>query len=67
MKTLSQNQSIEQTIKRFEEIMSVKNRTILGRPLSVTVEEKELDIAQFFVEDQRPCISKPAQQHDTCL
>jgi len=31
----------------------------------VTVEEKTLDVAQFFVQDQKLCISKPAQQHDT--
>jgi len=34
------------------------------RPLSATVEEKPLDVAQFFVEDKRLSIRKAAQQHD---
>jgi len=52
-------------LKRFEEIGSVKNHTIPRRLLSVTVEEKALDIAKSFVEDQRLSIRKAAQQHDT--
>jgi len=53
--------TVERTIKRFEEIGSVKNCTIPGRPLLATVEEKALDVTQSFVEDQRPSIRKAAQ------
>jgi len=53
--------TVEQTMKRFEEIGSVKNCTIPGRLLSATVKEKALDVAQSFVEDQRPSIRKAAQ------
>jgi len=51
-------------IKRFEEIESVKNRTLPERPLSATVEEKVLDIAQSFIENQRLSIRKAVQQCD---
>jgi len=51
-------------IKRFEKIGNVKNRTIPRKPLSVTVEEKTLDVAQSLVEDQR-LFRKAVQQHNT--
>jgi len=43
----------------------VKNRTIPGKSLSAIVEEKALDVAQSFVEDQRLSNHKVTQQHDT--
>jgi len=39
---------IERTIKHFEEIRSVRNRTIPGRPMSATVKEKALDYCTIF-------------------
>ena len=42
MKILSQNRLSN---KRFEEIGTMKNRKIPGRPLSATVEDKALDVA----------------------
>jgi len=53
--------TVERTIKRFKEIGSVKNRTILGRSLLATIEEKTLDVAQSFVEVQKLAIHKADQ------
>jgi len=36
---------------RFNETGSVKNRQIPGRSISVTCEEKQLDVTQSFVEN----------------
>jgi len=45
--------TVKQTIMSFEEIGNVKNYIISGWLLLVTVEEKTLDVAQSFVEDQK--------------
>lgn len=42
----------------------MKNRRIPGKPLSATIEEKTLDVAQSFVEDPKLSIRKAAQQND---
>jgi len=47
-------------IKHFEEIGSEKNRTAPGKSLSA-IEEKALDVVQFFVEDQRSIHRKAAR------
>lgn len=57
MKTLVFLYIFKRMIKHFEEIASVKNRTISGRLVSTNL-EKVLDIVQFFVEDLNLFIRK---------
>lgn len=56
--------TVSQTIRRFEETGSVKNRQIPGRPTSVTNEENQMEIAQAFVEYPHLTIRRAAEQHD---
>jgi len=56
--------TVERTVKHFNETGSVKNRQIPGRPISATGEEKQLDVAQSFVENVHLSIRKANQQHD---
>jgi len=55
---------MERTVKRFNETGNVKNRQIPGRPISAIGEEKQLDVAQSFVENVHLSIRKANQQHD---
>jgi len=45
--------TMKRRIRRFNETSSVKNRQIPGRPISVTCEEKQLDVALILLEGQR--------------
>lgn len=56
--------TVERTVRRFNETGSVKNRQIPGRPISAIGEEKQLDVAQLFVENVHLSIRKVNQQHD---
>jgi len=60
---------MDRTIKRFEQLDTMTNRSILGRPASVTNEKKQLDVAVSFI--QNPHLSlrkhsshKASQQHN---
>jgi len=56
---------VERKIRRFNEIGSVKNRSVLGRPKSATNPEKSLDtrILQSFIKNPHDS-SRKALQHD---
>lgn len=51
-------------MRHYEEKDSVKNRVIPGRSKSATAEEKQLDVAQSFVENLYENLRKVGRQHD---
>jgi len=54
--------TVERTIKRFKEIGSVKKLYNFRKAtVGNTIDEKALDVAQSFIEDQRLSICKVAQ------
>lgn len=56
--------TIIRAIQRFEDTGGVKNRRNPGRPTSVTNEEKQMEIAEAFVENPHLSIRRAAEQHD---
>jgi len=62
--TATSRSTVERTVRCFNETGSVKNRQIPGRLISATGEEKQLDVAQSFVENVHLNIRKANQQHD---
>ncbi|KAK0167806.1 hypothetical protein PV327_001666 [Microctonus hyperodae] len=54
--------TVSQTIKRFQETRSYKNRPISGRPKSATSVERQMEVAQAFVENHSLSIRKASQQ-----
>jgi len=53
---------IERTVRRFEEIGSVKNHPKTGRPPSVINEEK--NVLQSFVENPQTSVRRTAQERE---
>jgi len=56
---------VERTVKRFEQIDSIKNRAKPDRP--ATSPDKVLDVLLSFVKDSHNSIRNVAQQHDISL
>jgi len=65
MKILLSRSTVERTIRHFNEIGSVKNHPVLGRPKSVTNPEKSLDILQSLIKNPHDSSRKVTLQHDT--
>lgn len=56
--------TVSKTIRRFDDIGSVRNRPLAGRPSTATNEEKSLDVLQSFVENPHETLRSAALQHD---
>lgn len=56
--------TVSKTIRRFDDIGSVRNRPLAGRPSTATNEEKSLDVLQSSVENPHETLRSAALQHD---
>jgi len=56
--------TVSKTVRRFEQMGSVRNRPTTGRPSTATTEEKSLDVLQSFVENPHETLRSVALQHE---
>lgn len=54
--------TVSKTIRRFEETGTNKNRAKSGRPNTETSEERQMEVAQSFVEDPHLTVRKASEQ-----
>lgn len=59
--------TVQKTVKRFEEMGSVKDCPRSGRPKSATNEEKSLDVLLSVVENPHSSLSKLGQANDMSI
>lgn len=56
--------TVERTVRRFMNHGTVKDLERTGRPKSVTTGEKQIEVAQAFVENPHLSLRRAANQHD---
>ncbi|KAL7286606.1 hypothetical protein TKK_0019105 [Trichogramma kaykai] len=56
--------TVSKTIRRFERTGSIKNHYHVGRPVSVTNEERSLDVMLSFIENPHQSTRQASLQHE---
>ncbi|XP_058808948.1 uncharacterized protein LOC131674347 [Phymastichus coffea] len=56
--------TVERTVRRFAEFGTISDLQRTGRPTSVATEEKQIEIAQAFIENPHLSLRRAGHEHD---